>query len=184
MRPYPSRYRWPRLSKTSPLTTGAASTGVPYHYVRVSEALACEPGTPLPKIVHSVVVLVGAQIHQGVLEALAYSKSLQPSYLHALHVAFDEDAAQHMRDNWEEYGFDVTLDIVLSQYRALTGPVLDYVDDLDRRWSHDIVTVVVPEFVVHHWWDQLLHNQSALLLKARLLFRKGTVVTSIPAHLD
>lgn len=154
------------------------------HFVRVSEALACEPGTPLPKIVHSVVVLVGRQIHQGVLEALAYSKSLQPSYLHALHVAFDEDAAQHMRDKWEEYGFDVTLDIVLSPYRALTGPVLDYVDALDRRWSHDIVTVVIPEFVVHHWWDQLLHNQSALLLKARLLFRKGTVVTSIPAHLD
>jgi hypothetical protein len=66
----------------------------------------------------------------------------------------------------------------------LTRPILDYVEELDRRQTHDIVTVIVPEFVVHHWWDQLLHNQTALSLKARLLFRKGTVVTSIPSHLD
>jgi len=62
--------------------------------------------------------------------------------------------------------------------------VLDYVDDLEQRWSHDVLTVVVPEFVVHHWWDHALHNQSALLLKARLLFRAGTVVTSVPSHID
>ena len=76
------------------------------------------------------------------------------------------------------------LDIVSSPYRELTRPVLEFVEELDSKWSHDVVTVVVPEFVVHHWWDQLLHNQSALLLKGRLLFRKGTVVTSIPSHVD
>jgi hypothetical protein len=89
-----------------------------------------------------------------------------------------------MQERWAMYGFDVTLDIVLSPYRELTRPVLQFVETLDERWSHDVVTVVVPEFVVHHWWDQLLHNQSALFLKGRLLFRKGTVVTSIPSHVD
>jgi amino acid transporter len=152
------------------------------HYRRVDEALACPPGTPLPDIVHTVVVLVEPRIHAGVLEALAYAKTLRPHYLHAVHVAFDDESADRMRARWAEYGFDVPLDIVSSPYRALTRPVLQYVDELDARWQHDVVTVIVPEFVVHHWWEALLHNQSALLLKARLLLRKGTVVTSVPAH--
>jgi len=152
------------------------------HYDAVGRDLACAPGTPLPEIVHTVVVLVGEHIHQGVLESLAYAKSLHPQYLHALHVAFDTEAEARIRASWNEYGFDIPLDVVLSPYRALTRPVLEYVDELDRKFEHDIVTVVLPEFVVHHWWDQLLHNQSALLLKARLLFREGTVVTSVPTH--
>jgi amino acid transporter len=154
------------------------------HYRRVDLALACPPGTPLPEIVHTVVVLVGDRIHAGVLEALAYAKSLQPRYLHALHVSFDAAEADQMQETWAAYGFDITLDIVGSPYRELSRPVLQYIEELDRRWGHDVITVVVPEFVVHHWWDQLLHNQSALFLKGRLLFRKGTVVTSIPSHVN
>jgi amino acid transporter len=150
------------------------------HYRRVDDALVCEPGTPLPELVHTVVVLVGTSIHSGVLEALAYGQSLRPHFLHAVHVADDDDDAARMRDEWGTYQFDVPLDIVPSPYRELTHPVLDYVDTLDRRYRNDVVTVIIPEFVVQHWWGQLLHNQSALLLKARLLFRKGTVVTSIP----
>jgi amino acid transporter len=154
------------------------------HYQRVDRVLACPPGTPLPEIVHTVVLLVPARIHVGVLESLAYAKTLRPHYLHAVHVAFDADSADRMLDTWNEYGFDVTLDIVSSPYRALTRPILQYVDALDERWKHDVVTVILPEFVVHHWWDALLHNQSAFLLKARLLLRKGTVVTSVPTHVD
>jgi amino acid transporter len=154
------------------------------HYRRVDEALACAPGTPLPEIIHTVVVLVPGRIHAGVLESLAYAKSLRPQYLHAVHVAFDSESGERMLDNWNEYGFDVVLDVVSSPYRALTRPVLQYIDALDEQWEHDVVTVIVPEFVVHHWWDALLHNQSAFLLKARLLLRKGTVVTSIPTHID
>ena len=154
------------------------------HYHRVDHALACPPGTPLPEIVHTVVILVPAAVHAGVLEALAYAKSLKPHYLRAVHVAYDATAGEQMIDTWNEYAFDVTLDVVSSPYRALTRPILEYVDALDEQWQHDVVTVIVPEFVVHHWWDALLHNQSALLLKARLLLRKGTVVTSIPTHID
>jgi amino acid transporter len=154
------------------------------HYKKVDNALACPPGTPLPAIVHSVVVLVPDRIHSGVLEALAYAKSLRPEYLHALYVSYDSEHAQRMAALWSAYGFDVGLDIVNSPYRALTRPVLEYVEELDERWPHDVVTVIVPEIVVHHWWEQLLHNQSALLLKSRLLFRKGTVVTSVPAHVS
>jgi len=154
------------------------------HYRQVDTALACAPGTPLPEIVHTVVVLVPDRIHAGVLESLAYAKSLRPHYLHAVHVAYDADAGDRMIERWNEYGFDIVLDVVASPYRALTRPVLEYVDALDEQWRHDVVTVIVPEFVVKHWWDALLHNQSALLLKARLLLRKGTVVTSIPTHVE
>ncbi len=89
-----------------------------------------------------------------------------------------------MRERWAAYPFAIPLDIVASPYRELTRPILEYIDDLDRRYANDVVTVIIPEFVVQHWWNQLLHNQSALLLKGRLLFRKGTVVTSVPVHVE
>ena len=76
------------------------------------------------------------------------------------------------------------LEIVHSPYRELTRPILRFIDELDARYENSIVTVVLPEFVVGSWWSQLLHNQSALFLKGRLLFRKGTVVTSVPYHLE
>ena len=152
------------------------------HYQAIYEALECPPGTPLPEIVHTVVVLVGDRIHTGVLEAVAYATSLQPHYLHAIHVSYDTAHGEEMRRHWAEYGFDIPLDVIDSPYRELTRPVLEYVEDLDRRWEHDVVTVVIPEVVVRRWWEQLLHNQSALFLKGRLLFRKGTVVTSVPSH--
>jgi hypothetical protein len=158
--------------------------GIRRHYDTVTAALTVQPGTPLPEIVHTVVVLVGQRVHAGVLQAIAYAKSLRPHYLHAVSVAFDEESAKRVREDWERFGLDVPLDIIESPYRELTRPVLEYVDRLDERWEHDVVTVVIPEFVVRHWWEQLLHNQSAFWLKFRLLFRKGTVVTSIPVVVD
>jgi hypothetical protein len=158
--------------------------GIKRHYDRVSHALAYPPGTPLPELVHSVVVLVGVEIHSGVAEALAYGRSLRPHSLHAVHVSDDDADAAQMRERWAEYPFAIPLDIVASPYRELTRPILEYIDDLDRRYDNDVVTVIIPEFVVQHWWNQLLHNQSALLLKGRLLFRKGTVVTSVPVYVE
>ena len=154
------------------------------HYRRIDELLAVSPGKPLPEIVHTVVVLVGPRVHQGVIEALAYAKTLRPHYLHAVTVAYDRESEERMRETWNSYGFDVPLDIISSPFRSLTGPVITYIDELDQRLQHDVVTVILPEFVVHHWWEQFLHNQTALFLKARLLFRTGTVVTSVPVHVD
>jgi amino acid transporter len=158
--------------------------GVRRHYDRVNRELACEPGTALPVIRHTVVVLVGSTIHHCVLEAVAYAKSLHPDHIFALSIAFDAEHARQRRARWKAYDMGVPLTVIESPYRELTGPVVDWIDRLDRRWRHDIVTVVIPELVVHHWWEQLLHNQSALWLKVRLHFRRGTVVTSVPCHVD
>ena len=153
------------------------------HYKTVANGLRVTPDHRARKMNHTVVVLVSG-VHRGVLEALAYAKSLSPNQLVAVSVVSDEEDQEDLERAWEEFGIETPLETVYSPYRELTGPVLTYIDELDARWENDIVTVVLPEFVIRHWWGNLLHGQSALLLKGRLLFRKGTVVTSLPYHLE
>jgi amino acid transporter len=153
------------------------------HYSAVAEGLSVAPDYKPRRMNHTVVVLVSG-VHRGVLEALAYARSLNPNHLVAVHVSSDEEDEEWIQARWQEFGIDVPLEIVYSPYRELTRPVLRYVDELDARYENDVITVLLPEFVVRHWWGNILHGQSALLLKGRLLFRKGTVVTSLPYHLE
>jgi amino acid transporter len=153
------------------------------HYSRVGAALAAPKDLRPQRMNHTVVVLVG-NVNRGVLQALAYAKSLVPNRLFAVSVVSEEEEQTALERQWHEYGIDVPLEFVYSPYRELTKPVLQFLDDIEDRWDNDIITVVIPEFVVTRWWEQLFHNQSALLLKGRLLFRPGTVVTSVPYHLS
>jgi amino acid transporter len=153
------------------------------HYRTVAEGLRVTPDYKPRNMNHTVVVLVGG-VHRGVLEALAYARSLSPSHLIAVSVVSDEEDQERLEQAWEEFHIEIPLEIVYSPYRELTRPILRYIDELDARWENDVITVLLPEFVVRHWWGNVLHNQTALLLKGRLLFRKGTVVTSLPYHLE
>jgi hypothetical protein len=157
--------------------------GIGHHYSSVAEALQVPLDYKPRRMNHTVVVLVGG-VHRGVLEALAYAKSLQPNRLLAVTVVSDEEEQERIERAWRERNIDVPLEIVHSPYRELTRPIMRFLDELDARNQNSIVTVVLPEFVVGSWWSQLLHNQSALFLKGRLLFRKGVVVTSVPYHLE
>jgi len=157
--------------------------GIHKHYRGVSAQLQVDADRKPKPIVHTIVVLVGT-IHRGVLEALAYAQSLRPDRLVAVHVVGSIEEQEEIQKQWAEHRIDVPLEIVYDQYRALNRATLAFIDDLDRQHDNDIVTVIIPEFVVRRWWEHVLHNQSALFLKGRLLFRKGTVVTSIPYHLD
>jgi amino acid transporter len=156
--------------------------GIHRHYRRVREQLTIPSDYRPPPMNHTVLVLVGG-LHRGVLDALAYAKSLNPNRIVAVTVVSDEEDQERIEQIWAERNVDVPLEIVYDPYREVTRPILRYVDEIDARFGNDIVTVVIPEFVVDHWWGHLLHNQTALLLKGRLLFRKGTVVTSLPYHL-
>ena len=159
-----------------------AFRAVQRHYAKVRAAVTVEPGFKVPRRTHLVVVLVGS-VHRGVLEAVQYARSLAPERLLAVSVVTDHEAQDELMDAWAEYGIPIPLHTISSPYRELTQPVLEYLDELDAESPDDVITVVIPEFVTQ-WKTQWLHNQSALALKARLLYRPNTVVTSVPVLVD
>lgn len=152
------------------------------HYKSVGAQLRTVPHPEEPVLEHSVVVLVGG-LQKSSLAALRYARSVDATNTVALSVAIDEDHAERIRADWDRFGITVPLEILESPYRDLTTIVINHLDELDRNWGHDYVTVVIPEFVTPHWWQGVLHNQSALALKLRLLARRNTVVVSVPFHL-
>ncbi len=152
------------------------------HYDAVSRELAPGPGgVPLPSRNHAVVLV--SRIHAPTLRALAYAKATRPHDLTALTVAVSEQEVRELQDEWDARGLNVPLTIVASPYREITRPVLDYVANIRRGSPRDVVTVYIPEYVVGRWWEHLLHNQSALRLKGRLLYQPGVMVTSVPYQL-
>ena len=153
------------------------------HYVGVAKELSTEGLSELRPIKHTVIVPISG-IHRGVVGALQYAKSIAPEHVQAVYVDFDEEATVKLREKWERWGAGVALVVLPSPYRELTRPLLRYIARLERKGENDIVTVVLPEFVPAKWWQHLLHNQSSLMLKGALLFKKGVIVTSVPYHLE
>jgi hypothetical protein len=127
---------------------------------------------------------MAGSVHIGVLEAIAYARATTPDHLLAMTVVPDGVAAERAEKDWTEQGIDVPLEVVVSPSSSFTAATLAFIDEVGTRWENQTVTVLVPELFVEHWWQHLLHNQSALWLKGRLLFRKETVVTSIPYRVD
>jgi amino acid transporter len=150
------------------------------HYKRVAAGLAIPDDYRPPRRRHTVVVLSSGEVHPGLLDALAYARSIGPDHLLAATVVGDAAEAELVEKRWAEHNIDVPLEIVRSPSRDVTGATLRFIDELEHRWENAVVNVVIPELYVQHWWQHLLHNQGALWLKGRLLFRKDTVVTSIP----
>jgi hypothetical protein len=118
-------------------------------------------------------------------QALAFARAMAADDAHvvAVHVTDDVGNAEQLRRQWEEWQPGVELVLVESPFRSLSGPLLAYVDALKDTHPGDTITVVLPEFVPSHWWEHLLHNQTALRLKAALLFDPGVVVTNVPYHM-
>lgn len=154
------------------------------HYLRVDRALEANltAGMTRPRR-NTVIVLVG-NVHGGVVQALSYAKSLNPNYLVAVRLVDSDEEAAEANKVWLDAGFDIPLETVYSPYRELRRPLLEFLDRLDEKYENDNVTVIIPEFVVSHWWENILHNQSALRIKRWLLLRPGTMVTSVPYHID
>ena len=124
-----------------------------------------------------------SKIHKPTLRALAYARATRPSLLEAITVNVDPEETKALQDEWDRRDIPVPLKVLDSPYREITDPILDYVRALRRNSPRDVVTVFIPEYVVGHWWEHLLHNQSALRLKGRLLFTPGVMVTSVPWQL-
>ena len=155
-----------------------AMKAVSRHYARIGEALApSAAGVTLPSRVHSVVLV--SNLLAPTLRALAFAEATSPATLRAVKVAADE-ADDPLPREWEERGVPVPLVVIESPYRETVRPVLRYVRQLRREYPGDVISIVIPEYVVARWWEHLLHNQTALRLKGRLLFEPSVAVTSVP----
>ena len=140
-----------------------------------------EAARALPSRVHAIVLV--SHLHRPTMRALAYARASRPQVLEALTVGVDPEDVDALREQWEAMSIPVPLRVLDSPFREITRPVLTYVRSIRRDSPRDLVVVYIPEYVVGHWWEQLLHNQSALRLKGRLLFTPGVVVASVPWQL-
>jgi amino acid transporter len=136
----------------------------------------------LPSRNHAVVLV--SKLHLPTLRALAYARATRPDVLEAVTVSVDDAETRVLVRRWEESDISVPLKVIASPYREITRPILDYVKRVSRESPRTVVTVFLPEYVVGHWWEHVLHNQSALRLKGRLLFMSGVMVTSVPWQLN
>ncbi|KRC63550.1 DNA-binding protein [Aeromicrobium sp. Root236] len=157
--------------------------GIGRHYDRVSAELAIDDSdVALPARVHAIVLV--SKLHKPTMRALSYARVSRPNSLEALTVEFDPAETEALMKQWEDLEIPIPLKVVNSPYRELVRPVIRYVKELRKSSPRDIITVYIPEYVVGKWWEQLLHNQTALRLKGRLLFMPGVMVTSVPYQLS
>jgi hypothetical protein len=156
--------------------------GIRHHYDVVSDELSPDDADDiLPSRVHAIVLV--SRIHKATLRAVSYARATRPSTLVALTINVDDAATEALKREWERRGVPVPLKILDSPYREVGRPIMKYIKELNRASPRDVVSVFIPEYVVGRWWEQLLHNQSALRLKGRLLFVRGVMVTSVPYQL-
>jgi amino acid transporter len=153
------------------------------HYLGVAKQLSTNGLEPMKPLRHRVIVPISG-MHRGVVSALQYAQSIANDRVQAVYVDFGEEATANLKDKWERWGAGVQLVVLPSPYRELTRPLLRYINRLRHENSNDMITVVLPEFIPAKWWQHVLHNQSSLLLKGSLLFKKGVIVTSVPYHLE
>lgn len=157
--------------------------GIRRHYDRVSAELIADTDEDmkLPSRVHGIVLV--SKLHKPTLRALSYARAARPSVLEAVTVGVDPAETEALRQEWDDRGIEIPLKVLDSPFREITRPIIEYVKNVRRSSPRDVVTVYIPEYVVGHWWEHILHNQSALRLKGRLLFTPGVVVASVPWQL-
>ncbi|MER7535941.1 APC family permease [Streptomyces sp. NPDC097704] len=161
----------------------AGMKAVRRHYDTVAAEVAVAPGDRPRTLAENHVLVLVASVNAPSLRALSYARTLRPDSLTAVTVAEDPAEAEVLRATWEAHGIDVPLRVLSSPYRSIVQPVLRHVRDAPERTGESVVSVVIPEYVVGHWWERPLHNQIALRLKARLLFVQNVVVIDVPYRL-
>jgi amino acid transporter len=153
------------------------------HYASVGKQLALPASGYCPiAIEHTVLVLVSS-LNRGTIPALEYAKTISDR-VEAVHVELNPEATNRLKRAWEDWGCGIPLTILKSPYRSISEPLLEYIDEVEDRYEHDLVTIIVPEFVTKKSWHNLLHNQTSILIKALLRYRPGKVVTTVRYHLD
>ena len=150
------------------------------HYDEVAPSSRSMASTRPPEFQHTVLVLIG-DVHRGVVRAMQYARTLAPTAaVRAVYVETDPAQTRRLEEKWASWGLGVPLVVLTSPYRSLLRPLLDYLDQIQARGDDQMVTIVLPEFLPRHWWQHILHNQTALLVKGALLFRKNPSSPTCP----
>ena len=157
--------------------------GIRRHYDSVARELIVDPGEDVMLPARTHVIVLVSKIHKPTMRAVAYARAMRPSTVEAVTVNVDAAETRALQEDWDRRGIPVPLKVLDSPFREVTDPVIEYVRAIRSGSPRDLVTVLIPEYVVGHWWEHLLHNQSALRLKGRLLFTPGVMVTSVPWQL-
>jgi len=152
------------------------------HYDRVEHELKIGDSDPImPTRVHAIVLV--SKLHKPTMRALAFAKATRPNLLEAVYVGFDQEATDKLLEEWDQRRIDIPLKVLYSPYREIIRPIVQYAVEIRESNPRGVVAVYIPEYVVGKWWEQLLHNQTALRLKGRLLFTPGVMVISVPYQL-
>ncbi len=158
--------------------------GIRSHYRNVARQLKLEHIAPGKEVAPEPIVIVPiARLDRPARQAIAFANSIS-AHAVAVHVTSDPVTAEALRERWPEWAGTTELVVVESPYRALIGPLLAYMDALGKQAPNRPIVVVLNEVVPRHWWENLLHNQTALRLKLRLFSRRNTIVADVPYHLD
>ncbi len=152
-----------------------------YRAVEREVALTPESDRALPSRVRGVILV--QQVNLPTSKAIAFARATRPTTLTAVNVSIDDDQTELIIDRWEAEDFGIPLKVIASPYREITGPFIKFVAQLRTENPRDVVSVYIPEYVVGHWWEQVLHNQTALVIRTRLHFMQGVMVTSVPYQL-
>jgi hypothetical protein len=159
--------------------------GINAHYRSIEDRLLIASSKPvhLQRTAPLIIVPI-SRIDRASLRALSIARGLGGE-VYAVHISFDTDGAKAFKRRWSQVvGDAIKLETIISPYRALLPPLLRYIEAIDSRDPGRPIIVVLAEFVPRHWWEALLHNQTALLLKLRLFTRRNTAVLDVPYHLD
>lgn len=154
------------------------------HYRAVGEELSLEKVNEVPrlqKIRHTVIVPISG-IHRGVIDALRYAISISKD-VRACYVEINPETTERVKDEWQKWAPHIPFVVLKSPYRSVITPLLEYIDDVEKLTNDELITIVIPEFVTARWWHQVLHNQTAFMIRAALMFRRRKVVTSVRYHL-
>ena len=164
-------------------TLMAIMSAIYVYYGRVSDelSLTSSANLSLPSRIHGIILV--SKLHKPTMRAIYYARATRPSTLEAITVRVEEKETEELIKNWQSLEIPVPLKVLDSPFREVSRPILDYVKSIRRDSPRDVISIFVPQYVVGHWWEQLLHNQSALRLKSRLLFTPGVMVVSVPWQL-
>jgi hypothetical protein len=157
--------------------------GVRKHYNSLARQLTITPGETAPVLDSTVLLLLPPRIHKGILHSIGYARTLSKD-LRAVTTVSDLSVSDELKSEWQRIAPDISLVILESPYRSIVAPVVEYIDEAVGEDQEHIVTVIVPEAIAKHWWQRILHNNSAVPLKIALASRRNVVITNVRYFLD